>query len=181
MDSGECFVGDKIYYNTIMNKSCSDEKLKLNIKMSSVNINYDANVWDWDLVTAILRSPPSEHFKNLEVHEFRNFVQRITDYFKPTSGRFCRVELSDPKSRILARTGCYLMDFLIEAESFEATRILDEFMKDVQDCLTNVIQADNANECLLAPAKLATTACQYYFLLIGRLSRSSKGKQIANC
>ena len=176
--SGEYFVGDRLHYNAMINKPCSDEKLKQNIKLSSVNINYDPNVWDWDLVTSILRSPPSASFKSLEVNDFRNFVQRITDYFKPTSGRFCRVELSDPRSKILARTACYLMDFLIEADSFEALRILDEFLKDVQDCFNIVIQADNANECILAPAKLATTVCQYYFLFIGRLSRSSKGRAV---
>ena len=176
IDRGECFVGDKLHHNAMVNKPYSDEKLKQNIKLSSVNINYDPNVWDWDLVTSILRSPPSENFKSLEVNDFRNFVQRITDFFKPTSGRFCRIELSEPRSKALARTACYLMDFLIEASSFEALRILDEFLKDVQDCLDNVIQADNAHECILAPAKLATTVCQYYFLFIGRLSRSAKGR-----
>ena len=44
------------------------------------------------------------------------------DYFKPTNGRFCRLELSNAQSRVLARTACYLIDFLIEASSLEAER-----------------------------------------------------------
>ena len=50
--------------------------------MSSVNINYDANVWDWDLVTAIFKSPVSDAFKALEIPEYKNFVKRVLDYFK---------------------------------------------------------------------------------------------------
>ena len=41
----------------------------------SVNINYDANVWDWDLVTTIFKCPESEALlKNLELAEYKNFV-----------------------------------------------------------------------------------------------------------
>ena len=79
--SGECYVGDRLHWTNFL-KPYNDDKLKSNIKLSSVNINYDANVWDWDLVTAIFKSPVSDAFKTLEVPDYRNFVRRVLDYFK---------------------------------------------------------------------------------------------------
>ena len=49
---GECFVGDRLHWTNFL-KPYNDDKLKSNIKLSSVNINYDANVWDWDLVNCM--------------------------------------------------------------------------------------------------------------------------------
>ena len=39
--------------------------------------------------------------------------------------------------------------------------------------LTN---AESAHDCLFSPTRIATTGCQYYFLFIGRMSRSEKGR-----
>ena len=118
---------------TIFQAIHHEDRLKIKIKSSSVNINYDANVWDWDLVTAIFKCPESEALlKNLELAEYKNFVRRVTDYFKPTNGRFCRMELTNQRSRFLARTACYLLDFLIASSSSEADKILEEFVNDIQ-------------------------------------------------
>ena len=114
----------------------------------------------------------------LDILEFKNFVRRVTDYFKPTNGRFCRLELTNPQCRVLARTACYLIDFLIEANSPEAGRVLEDFLKDFQDCLISLIHSDSAHDCLLSPTRVATTGCQYYFLFIGRLSKSKKGREL---
>ena len=158
MNLGECFVGDRLLWTNFPSKVrvflkkiddtflreincfCSifqaihhEDRLKIKIKSSSVNINYDANVWDWDLVTAIFKCPESEALlKNLELAEYKNFVRRVTDYFKPTNGRFCRMELTNQRSRFLARTACYLLDFLIASTSPEADKILEDFVKDIQ-------------------------------------------------
>lgn len=86
------------------------------------------------------------------------------------------MELSNGQSRILARTACYLFDFLVEATSPEADKILDDFLKDFQDCLLSLIHSDSAHECHLSPTRVATSGCQYYFLFIGRLSRSAQGR-----
>ncbi len=94
--SGECFVSDRFSSNwtVFLKMNNTDEKVRHSIKLSSVNINYDANVWDWDLVTAIFKWP-SDSFKRLEDTEFKTFVRRIMDYFKPTPPRFARVELAN--------------------------------------------------------------------------------------
>ena len=65
----------------------------------------------------------------------------IQIFFQPTNGRFCRLELSNTQCRLLARTACYLFDFLVEAASFEADKILDDFLKDFQDCIISLIHS----------------------------------------
>ena len=94
--SGECFVSDRFSPNwtVFLKMNNSDEKVRQSIKLSSVNINYDANVWDWNLVTTVLKWP-SESLKLLDDQEYRNFVRRIMDYFKPNKARFAQVELSN--------------------------------------------------------------------------------------
>ena len=37
--------------------------------------------------------------------------------------------------------------------------------------------SDSAHDCLLSPTRVATTGCQYYFLFIGRLSKSIRGRE----
>ena len=140
LDSGDCFVGDRLLWTNFSGTKSGhqDERLKAKIKLSSVNTNYDANVWDWDLVTSIFKCPESEDLKNLEASDYKYFVKRVTDYFKPTNGRFCRIELTNSRSRFLARTACYLLDFLIASPSPEAEKILDEFVKDIQVSEYNV-------------------------------------------
>jgi rapamycin-insensitive companion of mTOR len=116
----------------------------------------------------------------LELAEYKNFVKRVVDYFKPTNGRFARVELTNSKSRFLARTACYLLDFLVDnldrQHSNESEHILDDFLKDIQDCLASLISSESAHDCLFSPTRVATTGCQYYFLFLGRLSRSDRGR-----
>ena len=41
----------------------------------------------------------------------------------------------------------------------------------------NFIFPDSAHDCLLSPTRVATTGCQYYFLFIGRLSKSVRGRE----
>ena len=41
--------------------------------------------------------------------------------------------------------------------------------------LTN---AESAHDCLFSPTRVATTGCQYYFLFIGRMSRSEEGRNV---
>ena len=78
--SGECFVGDRLHWNNFV-RPYTDEKLKANIKLSSVNINYDANVWDWDLVTAIFKSPVSDAFKVCFIIISDNYESMLINLF----------------------------------------------------------------------------------------------------
>ena len=47
-----------------------------------------------------------------------------------------------------------------------------------QECFVSLTNAESAHDCLFSPTRIATTGCQYYFLFIGRLSRSERGRTI---
>ena len=59
----------------------------------------------------------------------------------------------------------------------EATKLLDDFLSDVQDKFRSLSSSTSAHDCLMSPTRIATTACQYYFLFMGRLSRSERGRE----
>ena len=43
-------------------------------------------------------------------------------------------------------------------------------------CLQEVISSGNPHNAVFSPTRLQNTACQLYFLLLGRLSRSDTGR-----
>lgn len=52
--------------------------------------------------------------------------------------------------------------------------MLDELLLDIRNQLKLV--TTSSSDSLFSPTKIATTVCQYYFLFIGRLSRSHQGR-----
>lgn len=57
----------------------------------------------------------------------------------------------------------------------ECEKILAEFLDDVSCAIRDITQAPSAHDCLFSPGRLAGTACQDYFLFIGRLSSTTNG------
>jgi hypothetical protein len=49
-------------------------------------------------------------------------------------------------------------------------------MSDIKNQLTLLVSSESSHDCLFSPTRIATTACQYYFLFIGRLSQSPRGR-----
>ena len=49
-------------------------------------------------------------------------------------------------------------------------------MLQVMKCLEEVIQSSSPHDCVLSPTRLTNTACQLYFLFLGRLSRTEIGR-----
>ena len=154
-----------------------DERVLDNVRHSGVNnTSYSWSEWKWDLITASVKMP-SNAFKQLDNSDYRTFIHRVVYFFKPSGGQFCKIELSSSRARYLAKTGCYILDFLLKEPSAEATKLLDEFLSDVYDHFRALASSPSAHDCLMSPTRIATTACQYYFLFMGRLSRSDKGRQ----
>lgn len=57
----------------------------------------------------------------------------------------------------------------------ECEKVLAEFLDDVSCAIRDITQASSAHDCLLSPGRLSGTACQDYFLFIGRLSSNANG------
>ena len=64
---------------------------------------------------------------------------------------------------------------MIAVLQVECEKILAEFLDDVSSAIRDITLASSAHDCLLSPGRLSTTACQDYFLFIGRLSSSANG------
>ena len=45
--------------------------------------------WRWDLIAAVLKWP-SEAMRRLEDSNYKMFIKKITDYYKPSSNMFSR-------------------------------------------------------------------------------------------
>ena len=118
--TGESFVGDRLNspnWNELLKKS-SDERVLASVRESQVgNTSCGWNDWNWELITAVFKWP-SESFKQLDAHsEFKTFIRRVVDFYKPSGGQFYKIELVNKKTRCLAKAGCYILDFLLNEPS----------------------------------------------------------------
>jgi rapamycin-insensitive companion of mTOR len=78
---------------------------------------------------------------------------------------------------MIAKTSLALVTFLAEEmENFSGSVLLEELLVDIASQLDEVLrQAHNPFACFLSPLKIETTLSQTYFLMVGRLTHSSKG------
>ena len=183
------FVGDRLKLPSSCPSAEPGAGDVSNIKESGVTTHRDPQSWRWDLVLATLRWP-SETVRRLEDTNCKTFLKNLTDFFLPSSNMFSRLELESAKTRYMARVGQALLDFLLfsipvsntvslgPGQEPEAAARLDTFIADVMVCVQEVITSNNPHNCVFSPTRLTNTACQLYFLFIGRLSRTETGR---NC
>jgi len=194
---GERFVGDKLSLPApspnsaphTQSAATAIEIATLNtIKESQVIPNRDPQSWRWDTIMLILRWP-SDGLKRIEDTNYKIFIRKVTEYFKPSSNMFSRLELENQKTRLYGRIGCALVDFLVSSSSYdpdtgerqrgaetESGFLLEELIQDIFVCIQEVVDSASAHDCMFSPTHLANTACQLYFLFIGRLTSSEQGR-----
>ena len=185
----ESFIGDRLHLpanwsELLKHEPAANDRINSSIRDSHVNnITVDPDTeWDWDLITSVFKWP-SDTFRAMDNLEYRNFVKKVVQFYKPSENKFSSIALKHPngkhnkRSRFLAKTGCYVLDFLVSEHSMELSSILDSFLSDVKSNFQALIDAASTHDCFLSPTRVATTTCQFYFLFIGRLSRSEIGRQ----
>jgi len=155
-----------------------------NIKESGVVAQRDPQSWKWELILSALKWP-SEALRKLEDSTCRLFLKKVTDFYLPSSNMFSRLELDSSRTRYLARVGQALLDFLLSSIPVgsvqadpEASQRIDTLLSDIMTCVEEVIQSSSPHDCVFSPTRLINTACQLYFLFLGRLSRTETGR---NC
>jgi len=179
---GNGFVGDRLK----LPSSCpvSDQISDVNnIKESGVVAQRDPQSWKWELIMSALKWP-SEALRKLEDSTCRLFLKKVTDFFLPSSNMFSRMELDSSRTRYLARVGQALLDFLLSSipvgssqpSDPEASQRIDSLLSDIMTCVEEVIQSPSPHDCVFSPTRLINTACQLYFLFLGRLSRTETGR-----
>lgn len=107
----------------------------------------------------------------------KQFCRRIMEFFKPTGNGFAKMMLQDKEVKLVARTGCAVIEFLVRDPSAESSIILNEFFVDLKNQLSLLISSTSTHDCLLSPSKVGSSACQYYFIFIGMLSRTVNGRK----
>ena len=185
----ESFIGDRLHLpanwsQLLKHEPAANDRINSSIRDSQVNnVTIDPDTdWNWDLITSVFKWP-SATFKSMDNLEYKNFVKKVVEFYKPSENKFSLIELKLPsgkhnkRSRFLAKTGCYVLDFLVSDHSIELSKMLDNFLSDVKSNFQALIDAASTHDCFLSPTRVATTTCQFYFLFIGRLSRSEIGRQ----
>lgn len=188
--TGESFVGDRLSLpaptpsSAPLSQSTSvaiENATMAGVKESQVIPNRDPQSWKWEAVMSVLRWP-SEGLKRLEDSNYKIFIKKLTDYFKPSSNMFSRLELATQRTRDHARIGASLIDFLVSsivhntdierrtAVEPDSSLYLDELLADIFECVKEVIGSASAHDCMLSPSRISNTACQLYFLFIGNNS-----------
>jgi len=188
---GDGFVGDRLAHRSTAlgpvagpnaggaGPGVGDAAALAAVKESQVVPLRDPQAWRWDLIAAVLKWP-SEAMRKLEDSNCRLFIKKITDYYKPSSNMFSRLELDSERTKFYARIACYLLDFLVSASclptDIEGNARLDDLLEDVLESVDEVVNAASPHDCVLSPTRLTNTASQQYFMFIGRLSRTDAGR-----
>ncbi|XP_054162554.1 rapamycin-insensitive companion of mTOR-like isoform X2 [Oppia nitens] len=161
----------KFKYNM---KKNADETVMQMIKNSQI-LRRDYMNWDWDLIDIILRWP-AEALKKLDDNNHKEFIKKLIQFYKPGK-KFSQISNTDEKERIMCSVGQHLIDFLLEADDSKIQEYIQELFDDLDECFSQIAVETPPQNAILSPGRLLSTLSHSYFLFIGRLTNSSKGKK----
>ena len=133
--------------------------------------------WIWSLIGFILKSP-SESLMKFEESNHKIFIRKLINYYKPTSKLYSQLESGAENGQEICLVGGHLIDFLLDAEESKAVEYLEEFLVDLSDCFTVITNENCPSNAILSVTRMISTWSHTYFLFIGRLSSSSKGRTL---
>lgn len=154
----------------------SDVTISSYIRDTNV-LTHDPSSYNWNLIINILSCSHSLHRVD-EDPCFRNFLKKLLLFFKPSARAFSQANMNGEQARDMALACCQFVEYLLEVDDPQAAEILDEFMQDLQVRLSEISRVNAAQGSILSSTKLITSMSHYYFLLIGRLTSSSRGAKI---
>ncbi|RXG72546.1 Rapamycin-insensitive companion of mTOR [Armadillidium vulgare] len=146
-----------------------DDLIQQTLKSSALLTKCPSTDWKWNLIVPVLRWPSSS-LLSLEDSTYRSFIEKLVQYFKPSSKLFSRVECTHPSALIQADALVAFVEFLEDQEKFLST-----FLRDLTSSLKEVACERPFHDAYFSPSHMSITVCQYYFLAIGRLTSHSKG------
>lgn len=163
-------------------KDHTNDDVILNVQIrESMVLKSDPNKWDWHLISSVLKSS-CDTFKRLQDSSHRSFVKKIIHYFKPSSKLFSKDIFDDETGRNVCTVGCYLIDFLLEADESKTGEYIGDFLNDIGYCISQITGVDTSNsssstDAILHSHNLLRTWSHAYFLYVGRFTGSAKGLQ----
>ncbi|XP_059471780.1 rapamycin-insensitive companion of mTOR [Neocloeon triangulifer] len=171
----ELVAGQSVPKSTVLQLVSKD--IEDSIKKSAVLANKDPFFWNWNVVLTILKSRNDSLIK-LEDSNYKLFVRRLVEFFRPSNNRFSQIKLGHSHSHLYTLVACEVVEYLVEADEGEASRLLTELIIDIGEHIQAIIKADSAHDCLFSPHNVTHSMCQVYFLVIGRLCHFSKGVKV---
>ena len=157
-------------------KKNADEAVIQMIKNSQV-LRREYNNWDWDLIDSVLRWPGDALKKLDDTNHHKTFVKRLVHFYKPSSRQFSFVSNTDEREHIMCVVGQHFLDFLLDLDEGKAHEYIEEFFVDLNSCLNQITVEIPPQNAILSPGRLLSSLSHSYFLLIGRLTSSNKGKK----
>ncbi|CAH0381377.1 unnamed protein product [Bemisia tabaci] len=148
-------------------KECDEQ-----IRVSEVLTQKNPFSWNWNMIQAVLKLRLNFGLDDLD---HSNFIKNLIQFLKPSNKNFSRPEFFK-QANLYVFSCCDLLDFLCETESQEADLFLNDFLNDVNKYLEELINAKSVHECFFNPRQITTSSYHYYFLFLGHLSRSIKGR-----
>lgn len=152
-----------------------DELVQRSLKRTHVMTpGHDQHQWQWDLIMAVLRWP-SDQLQRIGNATYRLFIRRLVHFYKPSADMFVKTSNDHAKARQEAETMMLLAQFLLHVPESDSGRHLEELLMDVVLHLKTIASKYPVHDSLLSVNAVSTTCSHYYFLLLGVLSRTSKG------
>ncbi|CAF1098851.1 unnamed protein product [Adineta steineri] len=145
--------------------------------------------WNWDLILALLKDFPKQAGQ-VQGDLYELFLDKLCDFFKPEQNDgFNEIKLIDSLSDVTCRALLAFSDLLIypsQATSnnirLTASNIVHTLLISVSDALQQSIVAmkEGNGRAFITEHDLLLKNSVYYYLFLGRLSKSSIGTQALN-
>lgn len=154
----------------------SEYKLHESIRDTNV-LSHDSNSWNWNLISNIL-SWPSDSCIRLDDTNIKSFLRKLLLYFRPSSRFYSQVDANHERGRPMTSVCCHFIEFLLMLEESKASEFLEDFVSDIAANLNKIIAEDAPPNIIFSSTKLLTTLSHNYFLIIGRMTASNRGKRL---
>ncbi|CAF0773989.1 unnamed protein product [Rotaria sordida] len=161
---------------------------KIDTSISDTNTLQTDNYkkWNWDLILALLKDFPKQA-NQVQGELYEMFLDKLCDFFKPEQGGgFNDILLTDSLSNVTCRTLLAFSDLLVYPSRTSSNHIKVIASNNARILLTSVSTSLQQSiiamrECngraLITEHDLLSKNSVYYFLFLGRLSKSSVGTQ----
>ncbi|UJR13273.1 hypothetical protein I4U23_000293 [Adineta vaga] len=147
----------------------------------------DYKKWNWDLILALLKDFPKIS-KQIHGDLYERFLDKLHDFFKPDQrGGFCKIELNDSLSNVTCRSLIAFGDLLIYPSRISsnhikhiASNIARALLISISNALKQSILSmkEGIGQAILMEHDLLSKNSVYYYLFIGRLSKTSFGAEV---
>ncbi|UJR34086.1 hypothetical protein I4U23_021496 [Adineta vaga] len=162
------------------------EKIDASIRETNTLQIDNYKKWNWDLILALLKDF-SKQANQVQGDLYELFLDKLCDFFKPEQNDgFNEIVLTDPLSDVTCRTLLAFSDLLVyppQAASNHikaiASNVARTLLTSVSEALQQSINAmrEGTGRAIITEHDLLSKNSVYYYLFLGRLSKSSVGTQ----